>query len=181
MRTILRSCHPFSAIRSRLSTDALLNRRVEITCQLKNLEQERQVIDGELQNTFSDAELRFGVRVPGGWMLKQHSRTSWEYAPEVRESIKALQQQAQHSVRLQSGSEEGCLRQMLWGQHSAARAASREARAARSLNAAKQLRTWPSTHAGPRAFFSDRSSLKMCSSKRCRRELAAARKPSPSC
>ena len=49
-----------------LSTDALLNRRVEITCQLKNLEQERQVIDGELQNTFSDAELRFGVRAPGG-------------------------------------------------------------------------------------------------------------------
>jgi hypothetical protein len=78
-----------------LSTDALLNRRVEITCQLKNLEQERQVIDGELQNTFSDAELRFGVRAPGGWMLKQRSRTSWEYAPDVRESIKALQQEAQ--------------------------------------------------------------------------------------
>ena len=74
---------------------------MEITCQLKNLEQERQVIDGELQNTFSDAELRFGVRVPGGWMLKQRSRTSWEYAPEVRQLIKALQQQAQHSGQAQ--------------------------------------------------------------------------------
>jgi hypothetical protein len=84
-----------------LSTDALLNRRVEITCQIKSLEQERQMIDGELQNTFSDAELRFGVRAPGGWMLKQRSRTSWEYAPEVRESIKALQQEAQHSGKAQ--------------------------------------------------------------------------------
>jgi len=84
-----------------LSTDALLHRRVEITCQLKNLEQERQMIDVELQNTFSDAELRFGIRATGGWMLKQRSRTSWEYAPEVRESIKALQQEAQHSGKAQ--------------------------------------------------------------------------------
>ena len=84
-----------------LSTDALLNRRVEITCQLKNLEQERQVIDSELLEAFSGAELRFGVRAPGGWMLKQRSRTSWEYAPEVRESIKALQQEAQQSGQAQ--------------------------------------------------------------------------------
>jgi len=84
-----------------LSTDALLMRRVDITCQLKVLEQERQVIDGELQNTFSDAELRFGVCAPGGWMLKQRSRTSWEYAPEVRQLIKALQQEAQHSGQAQ--------------------------------------------------------------------------------
>ena len=84
-----------------LSTDALLNRRVEITCQLKNLEQERQMIDSELLEEFSGAELRFGVRAPGGWMLKQRSRTSWEYAPEVRESIKALQQEAQHSGQAQ--------------------------------------------------------------------------------
>ena len=74
---------------------------MEITCQLKVLEQERQVIDAELQNTFSDAELRFGVRAPGGWMLKQRSRTSWEYAPEVRESIRVLQQQAQRDGRAQ--------------------------------------------------------------------------------
>jgi len=40
-----------------LSTDALLMRRVEITCQLKILEQERQVIDAELVGVFSEAEL----------------------------------------------------------------------------------------------------------------------------
>jgi len=34
-------------------------------------------------------------------MLKQRSRTSWEYAPEVRESIRVLQQQAQHSGQAQ--------------------------------------------------------------------------------
>ena len=91
---------PFPQL-TNLSTDQLLTRRVEITGQLKVMEQERQVIDAELQNTFSDAELRFGVRAPGGWMLKQRSRTSWEYAPEVRESINLLQQQAQRDGRAQ--------------------------------------------------------------------------------
>lgn len=41
-------------------------RRVEISGQLKNLEQERQAIDAELLEFFSDPELRFGVRAPGG-------------------------------------------------------------------------------------------------------------------
>ena len=40
---------------------------------IKNLEQERQVIDAELLSTFGDAELRFGVRATGGWVLKQRS------------------------------------------------------------------------------------------------------------
>ena len=84
-----------------LSTDALLNRRVEITCQLKVLEQERQTIDAELVEVFSDAELRFGVRAPGGWVLKQRSRTSWDYDPEVRDAIKGLQGQAQRDGRAQ--------------------------------------------------------------------------------
>ena len=84
-----------------LSTDQILMRRVEITCQLKNLEQERQVIDAELLGAFSDAELRFGVRAPGGWILKQRSRTSWDYCPEVRDAIKDLQQEAQRDGRAQ--------------------------------------------------------------------------------
>ena len=84
-----------------LSTDALLMRRVEITCQLKVLEQERQVIDAELLGVFSDAELRFGVRAPGGWILKQRTRTTWDYCPEVRDAIKGLQQEAQRDGRAQ--------------------------------------------------------------------------------
>ena len=84
-----------------LSTDELLNRRVEISGQLKTLEQERQAIDGELQVAFSDVELRHGVRAPGGWVLKQRSRTSWDYAPEVRQVIKSLQQQAQREGQAQ--------------------------------------------------------------------------------
>ena len=84
-----------------LSTDALLMRRVEITCQLKGLEQERQVIDAELVGAFSDAELRFGVRAPGGWMLRSRSRTSWDFDPEIRDAIKGLQQQAQRDGRAQ--------------------------------------------------------------------------------
>ena len=84
-----------------LSSDALLQRRVEIAGQLKSLEHERQAIDAELSEVFSPAELRLGVRAPGGWILQQRSRTSWEYAPEVREAIKGLQKQAQCSGKAQ--------------------------------------------------------------------------------
>jgi hypothetical protein len=78
-----------------LNTDQLLQRRVEVTGQIKILEQERQTIDADLQRIFSDSELLRGVRAPGGWVLKQRSRTSWEYPSQLRDAIKTLQQQAQ--------------------------------------------------------------------------------------
>ena len=84
-----------------LTTDQLLQRRVEISGQLKSLEQERQAIDDELLEVLSDPELRFGVRAPGGWILKQRSRSSWDYAPEIRAAIKDLQRQAQRDGRAQ--------------------------------------------------------------------------------
>jgi hypothetical protein len=84
-----------------LSADQLLQRRVLITGQLKTLEQERQAIDATLLETFTDAELRLGVLAPGGWVLRQRSRTSWDYAPEIRDIIKGLQQQAQRDGRAQ--------------------------------------------------------------------------------
>ena len=71
-------------------------------CIIKTLEQERHAIDAELISTFGDAELLFGVRAPGGWVLKQRSRTSWEYDSEVRDAIKGLQGQAQRDGRAQS-------------------------------------------------------------------------------
>jgi hypothetical protein len=84
-----------------LNADQLIQRRVEVTSTIKTLEQEWQVIDAELLSTFGDAELCFGVRAPGGWVLKQRSRTSWDYAPEVRDAIKGLQCQAQRDGRAQ--------------------------------------------------------------------------------
>ena len=84
-----------------LSADALLMRRVEVTGQIKTLEQERQAIDAELLEVFSDPELRHGVRAPGGWVLRSRSRTSWDYAPEIRDAIKGLQGQAQRDGRAQ--------------------------------------------------------------------------------
>ena len=84
-----------------LTPDQLLQRRVEISGQLKTLEQERKVIDTELMEVFSDPELRDGISAPGGWVLKQRSRTSWDYAPEIRDAIKGLQQQAQRDGRAQ--------------------------------------------------------------------------------
>ena len=35
------------------------------------------------------------VRAPGRWVLKQRTRTSWDYDPEIRDAMKCLQQQAQ--------------------------------------------------------------------------------------
>jgi hypothetical protein len=84
-----------------LSPDALLQRRVEVTGQLKTLEQERQAIDAELLEVFSDPEPRLGVRAPGGWVLRSRSRTSWDYPPEIRDAIKDLQRQAQRDGRAQ--------------------------------------------------------------------------------
>jgi hypothetical protein len=84
-----------------LNPDQLLERRVEIATQLKTLEQERQVIDAELLETFSDPELRHGVTAPGGWILKQRTRTSWDYDPEVRDAINTLQKEAQSDGRAQ--------------------------------------------------------------------------------
>jgi hypothetical protein len=92
--------NPFSHLEN-LTSDQLLQRRVEISGQLKCLEQERRAIDAELLEVFSDPELRFGVRAPGGWTLKQRSRSSWDYAPEIRAAIKDLQRQAQRDGRAQ--------------------------------------------------------------------------------
>ena len=86
---------------SDLSADALLMRRVEVTGQIKTLEQERQAIDAELLEVFSDPELRHGVRAPGGWVLRSRSRTTWDYAPETRDAIKNLQRLAQRDGRAQ--------------------------------------------------------------------------------
>jgi len=84
-----------------LTPDQLLQRRVEISWQLKTLEQQRQAIDAELLGVFSDPELRRGVRAPGGWVLRSRSRSSWDYAPEIRDAIKTIQQQAQRDGRAQ--------------------------------------------------------------------------------
>jgi hypothetical protein len=84
-----------------LTPDQLLQRRVEVTGQLKTLEQERQAIDAELLTVFSDPELRFGIRAPEGWVLRSRARTSWDYAPEIRDAIKSLQQEAQRDGRAQ--------------------------------------------------------------------------------
>lgn len=87
--------------RSSLSPEALLQRRAEIAGILKTLEIERQAIDEELSQDYSPAELRMGVRAPGGWIPQQRSRTSWDYPAEVREALKDLQKQAQHDGKAQ--------------------------------------------------------------------------------
>ncbi len=91
---------PFPHLANLRSGD-LLRRRARIAEIIKRLEQERQAIDAELLALFSPAELRQGVRAPGGWILQQRSRTSWDYDPEIRDAIKGLQRQAQRDGRAQ--------------------------------------------------------------------------------
>ena len=90
--------NPFAHLQD-LTPIQLLQRRLEITQQSKHLEQEKQRIDQELQEIHSEAELRFGLRVSGEWLLRQKSRTSWEYSPEVLEVVKAIQKKAQRDGR----------------------------------------------------------------------------------
>jgi hypothetical protein len=84
-----------------LRSDDLLSRRTRIAEIIKCLEQERQAIDAELLAVFSPAELSKGIKAAGGWVLRQRSRTSWDYPPETRDAIKGLQQQAQRDGRAQ--------------------------------------------------------------------------------
>lgn len=77
-----------------LNPDQLLQRRIEVSAQIKSLEQERQAIDAELMGIFSDRELRSGIHAPGGWVLRQRSRTNWDYPREIKEAVQTLQQQA---------------------------------------------------------------------------------------
>ena len=77
-------------------------------CIIKTLEQERHAIDAVLLSTFGDAELRFGVRAPGGWVLRSRSRTSWEYDSEIRDANKGLQQQAQGGQQALHENEYAC-------------------------------------------------------------------------
>ena len=84
-----------------LSTNELLLRRIQVSQLIKSLEQERQVIDVELQEVYSDAELRFGVRSSGGWLLKRRTRTTWDYPAVVRDSIKTIQVEAQRNGQAQ--------------------------------------------------------------------------------
>jgi hypothetical protein len=84
-----------------LTPEGLLQRRIELTHTIRTAEAERTAIDQELTGAYGDAELRQGVRAPGGWVLRSRSRTSWDYAPEVRDAIKGLQGQAQRDGRAQ--------------------------------------------------------------------------------
>jgi hypothetical protein len=85
---------PFPHLANLRSND-LVRRRARIAEIIKRLERERQAIDAELLALFSPAELSKGIKVAGGWVLRQRSRTSWDYPPETRDAIKTLQKQAQ--------------------------------------------------------------------------------------
>jgi len=82
---------------SDLFPDQLLNRRVTIKLEIHSLEKEKTAIDAELQRIYSDPELQWGVRGSDGWVLRQRTRTSWQYPPTVKEQILTIQKTAQRS------------------------------------------------------------------------------------
>ncbi len=82
---------------SDLSPDELLNRRVEINLEIKTLERERGAVDSELQRIYSDPELQWGVRGSSGWILRQRTRTSWQYPQCIKDQIQTIQKSAHRS------------------------------------------------------------------------------------
>jgi len=82
---------------SDLTPDELLNRRIEINLEVKTLERERGAVDSELQRVYSDPELQWGVRGSGGWILRQRTRTSWQYSQCIKNQIQTIQKSAQRS------------------------------------------------------------------------------------
>ena len=82
---------------SDLTPDELLNRKIEITQEIKTLERERGAVDSELQRIYSDPELQWGVRGSGGWILRQRTRTSWQYPQCIKDQIQTIQKSAQRS------------------------------------------------------------------------------------
>jgi len=82
---------------SDLTPDELLNRRIEINLEIKTLEKEKGAVDSELQRIYSDPELQWGVRGCGGWILRQRTRTSWQYPQCIKDQIQTIQKSAQRS------------------------------------------------------------------------------------
>jgi len=82
---------------SDLNPDELLNRRIEINLEIKTLERERIAVDSELLRKYSDPELQWGVRGSGGWILRQRTRTSWQYPQIIKDQIHTIQKSAQRS------------------------------------------------------------------------------------
>jgi len=80
-----------------LTPDELLNRRIEINLEIKTLERERGAVDSELQRVYSDPELQWGVRGSSGWILRQRTRTSWQYPQCIKDQIQTIQKSAQRS------------------------------------------------------------------------------------
>ena len=80
-----------------LSPNQLLQRRVKIKLEIRSLEEERTAIDAELQRVYSDPELQWGVKGSDGWVLRQRTRSSWQYPASIKDQILTIQKTAQRS------------------------------------------------------------------------------------
>jgi hypothetical protein len=74
-----------------------MQRRVNIKLEIRSLEEERTAIDAELQRIYSGPELQWGVKGSDGWVLRQRTRTSWQYPESIKEQILTIQKTAQRS------------------------------------------------------------------------------------
>lgn len=73
-----------------MSIEELCEYRQAVSRQLKSLEEERKSIDDEIMDYLSEAELKRGVNLKNGSLLKMRSRTNWEYPTEVSEQVSSL-------------------------------------------------------------------------------------------
>lgn len=77
-----------------MSIDELCNHRASITKKLKQLDEERRQVDDNIMNYLSEAELKRGVSLKNGGILKSRSRTSYKYPDEVGITINELRKRS---------------------------------------------------------------------------------------
>ena len=73
-----------------MNIDELCEQRQKVSRKLKELEAERKVIDENLMDCLSEAELKHGVKLKSGSCIKMRSRTSYKYPEAVDKEIKEL-------------------------------------------------------------------------------------------
>lgn len=77
-----------------MSIEELCNYRGMISKKLKKLEEERRIIDEDILNYLSEAELRRGINLKSGEILKSRTRTSWKYPDDLGITINDLKRRS---------------------------------------------------------------------------------------
>ena len=75
------------------SIDEMCGYRKQVSSKLKELENERRLIDEYILEYFSEAELKIGITIRGGGIIKVRSRQNWKYPDALNEQVSVMRKQ----------------------------------------------------------------------------------------